>query len=228
MAHAFYLGVDIANGDGDTSPRATLTILQKEQADTDAEARYRLDHARSQVDGASADALADHIQDLVAERPYIGRTNIIVNRSTSFGQELADALNDRGLDPVVATLTRGEGVVAGETDEIGVHLGTADAVRTLANLYRDDRLDFDEFATEAASELARAVQRASEVLDEADGNQETPEAAGSVLAGLNDAGVSLRSAALAAWLASERSFDPTQRLKGDPQTGRPNDEGIGA
>lgn len=226
MAHAFYLGVDVDESEAESTPSATLTILQKEQEDSEVDATYRLDHIRHQADAGSAETLADHIQGLVAERPYIGRTNIVVNGAKAFGKALAEALSDRGLDPVVARLTPGQGAVAGETNEIGVHLGTSDAVRTLAELYRDHRIGFDDFTTEAASELARAVQRASEVLDEADGDQETPEAAGSVLEQFNDAGSHLTSAALAAWVASERSFDPTERLKETPQTERPGDEEL--
>lgn len=225
MAHAFFLGVDLADRESDDHVDATLTILEKEQEQSAAEASYRLDHIRHHEDAASVDDLADHIQGLVAERPYIGRTNIIINRGSSFGQALVDALSERGLDPISATLTGGSGAVSGERDEVGVHLGKSNAVRTLANLYRNRRLGIDDYTTEAASELARGVQRASEVLDEADGNQDTPEASGSTLDALNDAGTPVTSAALAAWVGEERSFDPTQHLKEDPQTGRPNDIG---
>ncbi len=226
MAHAFFLGVDLAAHDSEDRVDATLTILEKEQEQTGAEASYRLDHIRHHEDVASIDDLADHIQGLVAERPYIGRTNIVVNRAPESGQALVEALSGRGLDPVAATLTEGAGTVSGDRDEVGVQLGTTDAVRTLANLYRNRRLGIDDYTTEAASELARGVQRASEVLDEADGNQDTPEASGSTLDPLNDARQPVTSAALAAWVGDERSFDPSQHLKEDPQTGRPNDGAL--
>ena len=221
MAHAFFLGVDVgtaANGSLD----ATLSMLEKEKESSEGAARYRLNHIRHHTDVADADALADHIQSFVADKPYIGRTNIIVHRGPDPGQALIEALKNRGLDPVAATLTVGSGTVSGETDEVGVTLGTADAVRTLAELHRDGLLTIDDHTTEAGSELARGVQRASEALDAADGNQDTPEAAGSRLDVLDDVDTSVRSAALAAWCGTERSFDPSQHLKEDPQTGRPN------
>lgn len=222
MAHAFFLGVDFTSEDASERVEAILTMLEKEQESSDEKATYRLDHIRSRTDVDSIDALADHIQGLVAERPYIGRTNIIVNRGTDSGRALVEALQDLGLDPVAATLTAGSGTVPGERDEVGVHLGTADAVRTLAELYRDRQFQITDHTTEAASELARGVQRAAEVLDEADGSQAVSEASGSVREALSDIGPAVRSAALAAWFGTERSFDPTQHLKEDPQTGRPN------
>jgi hypothetical protein len=225
MAHAFFLGVDVA--DTDDAVDATLTMLEKEKEQTDVAPNYRLDHARRHTDVASAGALADHIQGLVAQRPYIGRTSIVVNRGPAPGQALVEALGERGLDPVAATLTEGSGAVPGGRDEVGVQLGTSDAVRTLAGLYRDRRFGIDDHATEAASDLARGLQRAAERLDEADGNQDTPEAAGSTLDVFNEMGPAVTSAALAAWVGAERSFDPSQHLKQDPQTRRSDQEAPG-
>lgn len=223
MDHAFFLGVDL-DTDG-ASVSATLTVLEKEKEQTDKTARYRLDYIRHHPDVASPDDLADHVQGLVAERPYIGRTTLIVNRSEAPGQDLVDALTERGLDPVAATLTEGSGAVSGEADEVGVHLGTSDAVRTLAELSRDGLFAIEDHTTEAASQLARGVQRATEALDAADANQDTPEAAGSTLDILDDVEPHVRSAALAAWCGTERSFDPSKHLKEDPQTGRPGSQG---
>jgi hypothetical protein len=220
MAHAFFLGIDVGST-ADASPNATLTILEKEKEQSEGTARFRLNYIRPLPNMEAAD-LADHIQSLMAEQPYIGRTNIVVNRGGTFGQALVDALRDRGLDPVAATLTDGSGTVPGETDEVSVSLGTSDAVQILAELHRDGRLVIEDHTTEAGSQLARGVQRASEALDAADGNRETPEADGSPLQMLSDVDMHVRSAALAAWCGTERSFDPSQHLKEDPQTGRPN------
>lgn len=216
MAHAFFLGVDLAENDDD-SVGATLTILEKEKDPSAAEAHFRLDHAR-QYTKDSVDVLADHLQSLLAERPYIGRTNIVVNRTGATGKALVEALAERGLDPVAATLTGGDGVVSGEPDEVGVHLGRVEALRTLAELKRDGRLRIEDHATEVASQLARGVQHVAEALDEADGNWETPEAEGSRLNQLGEVDAAVTSAALAAWCGTERSFDPSQHLKEDPQT----------
>lgn len=220
MAHAFFLGIDGGSA-ADASPNATLTILEKEKEQSEGTARFRLNYIRPLPDMEAAD-LADHIQSLVAKQPYIGRTNIVVNRGEAFGRALVDALTDRGLDPVAATLTDGGGTVPRDADEAGVSLGTSDAVQILAELHRDGRLVMEDHTTEAGSQLARGVQQASEALDAADGNRETPEADGSPLQVLSDADTHVRSAALAAWCGTERSFDPSQHLKEDPQTGRPN------
>jgi hypothetical protein len=61
-------------------------------------------------------------------------------------------------------------------------------------------------------------------LDAADGDQDTPGAAGSTLEALDDVDTHVVSAALAAWCGTERSFDPTQHLKADPHTRRPDEE----
>lgn len=224
MAHAFFLGIDIANRESDTPSDATLTVLEKEKEQSDDEASYRLDHVRHHEPVESIEDFADHVQGLVAERPYIGCTSIVVNRKREAGQVLVDALSDRGLDPVAVTLTEGSGSVPGERDEVGVHLGTADAVRTLAELYRDRRFGIADHAAEAVSDLARGVQRAAEVLDAADGDRSTPTAEGSTLEELNGVGPAVTSAALAAWVGAERSFDPSQHLKEDPHTRRPDQE----
>lgn len=225
MAHAFFLGVDVLPSGDEGSYEVTRTVLEKEKERSDGEASFRLDHIRRHTDVASADDFADHLQGLVAERPYIGRTSIIVNRSTTFGQALIDALNDRGMDPVAATLTQGSGVAAGERDEIGVHLGGIDAVRTIADLHRDGTLVFENHTTETASRLARDVQALAERLDEADGDI---EALGRSTTGpsFDPEATHVTSAALAAWLGTERSFDPSQHLKESPRTG--SSEGPGA
>lgn len=217
MAHAFFLGIDALPNEDANSTGVTLALIEKSKEPDDAESTYRLDHIRHHSEKTAADDLADHLQGLVAERPYIGRTTLIVNRGTEDGQALFDALEDRGLTPVAVTLTGEDGAPAGTTDDRGVRLKRADAVRTLVNLYRDYRLSFEEYATESASRLARDVQGLSEVLDEAEGDTEvsgTAQAAPSV--DPND--THLTSAALAAWLGTERSFDPSQHLKETPQT----------
>jgi hypothetical protein len=223
MAHAFFLGVDLEAHE--SSVDATLTVLEKEEQ-ADGAPRFRLNHARRRVED-TPEALADRIQGLVAERPYIGRTNIVVNRSATPGPALLDALSDRGLDPIAATLSGPGGTAAGESGDEGVTLGRVDAIRTLAELHRDGRLVVEAHTTEAASHLARGLQRTTEVLDEADGTQDTPEAAGSTLEALGESGPHVVSAALAAWCGTERTFDPSQHLKEQPQTRRPDDDRRG-
>lgn len=217
MAHAFFLGVDVASTDEESPPDVTHALVEKSTEEAD-EVTYRLDHIRRHTAVSSAGAFADHLQGLVAGQPYIGRTSIIVNRSTDFGQALVDALTDQGMDPVAAALTEGAGVVAGETDEIGVQLGGIETVRTLADLHRDGLLLIENPTTEVASQLARDVQVLAEQLDEADGDI---EALGTSTAGpsYDPEATHVTSAGLAVWLGTERSFDPSQHLKESPQTG---------
>lgn len=225
MAHAFFLGVDLEDGDG-ASRKATITILEKETEGAEAPPRFRLGYVRHR-DDVSPDALAEALQGLVAEQPYIGRTNIIVNESAPGGDALVEALTERGLDPIAAVLTGGADSVPGDSSEAAVHLGVVDAVRTLADLYRDGRLAVEDHTTEAASRLARGIQHAAEVLDAADGNPDTPAAAGNSLDALDAPNASVVSAALAAWCGTERSFDPSQRLKEPPQTTRTGNDPVG-
>ncbi len=224
MAHAFFLGVDtLPNDEG--AHEVTHAVLEKEKEPSDGEATFRLDHIRRSTDVASADDFADRLQGLVADRPYIGRTSIIVHRGGDFGQALIDALEDRGLDPIAATLTGGTGVTAGTTDEMGVQMGGVDAVRTLAALYRDRTLVLKDYASEVGSRLARDVQALAEQLDEADGDM---EALGESTAGpsFDPEATHVTSAALAAWLGTERSFDPSQHLKESPRTGSSEEPGV--
>jgi len=225
MAHAFFLGVDLAGGD-DASREATITILEKETEGAEAPPRFRLGYVRHR-DDVSPGALAEDLQGLVAEQPYIGRTNIIVNESAPGGDALVEALTERGLDPIAAVLTGGADSGAGDSNEAAVHLGVVDAVRTLADLYRDGRLAVEDHTTEAASRLARGIQHAAEVLDAADANQDTPAAAGNSLDALDAPDASVVSAALAAWCGTERSFDPSQHLKEAPQTTPPGNDPAG-
>ncbi len=109
MAHAFFLGVDVSPADGDGAPDVTHALFEKSKEDSDEPATYRLNRIRDHADVASADDLADHVQGLVADQPYIGRTSLIVNRGADFGAALVGALEDRGMDPVAATLTSGGG-----------------------------------------------------------------------------------------------------------------------
>lgn len=214
MAHAFFLGVDLH---GETTDDATFALLEKEKNPDDEAARYRLDHIRHLTALDSIESLADHLQGLISDQPYIGRTSLIVNCGREAGQALVDVLRDRGLDPVAATLTSGSGAAPGGRREVGVQLGTIDAVRALVELYRDGRFAVEEHSREVASRVARDLQHAFEVLDEAEGDQASGQSPGS-LQEVQDAAPPLTSVSLAAWLGEERSFDPSKHLKNTPQT----------
>lgn len=221
MAHAFFLGVDGTPSEEGSQSDVTITIVEKSKEPADGEASFRLDHINHRSEVSSADEFADYLQGLVADQPYLGRINIIVNRSEEFGQNVIDALEDRGLAPVAATLTSGTGATAGDPDEVGVHLGVSDAVRTMVNLYRDERFAIEGHTTETASRLAREVQNIAEDLDEADGDEVALGTSNSAPS-FDALGPHLTSAALATWLGRERSFDPSKHLKEDPQTQSPS------
>ena len=218
MAHAFFLGIDVAPAEGDGASDVTHALLEKAREHSDEPVTYRLNHIRHHTDVEAAGDLADHLQGLVADQPYIGRTSIIANRGSDFGEALVDALEGRGLDPVAATLTNGGGVAAGAPDEIGVRLGSGDVLRRVVDLYRDGQLHFESHATETASRLARDVQALSERLDEIDGDMEALGETDTEGVSVEPGDTHITSAALAVWLGAERSFDPSQRLKASPQT----------
>ena len=225
MAHAFFLGVDATPSDAADSFDVTFALFEKSKEGNDEIPQYRLDHIRHRTGVPSAEDLAEHLQGVVADRPYIGRTSLIVNRGTTFGQGLVDALEGRGLDPVAATLTEGTGVTSGETDEIAVQLGGIDAVRTLADCHRDGVLTMEGHPTEAGSQLARDVQALAEQLDAADGGSEALEGTTSGPS-FDPTATHVTSAALAVWLGTERSFDPSQHLKESPRTEPANGSSV--
>ena len=224
MAHAFFLGIDARSGDTSGPHEVAYALIEKSAEGDDTEVSYRLNRIRHRTDVASAADLADHLQGLIAEQPYIGRTSLIVNRSSSVGEALVEALRDRGMDPVAAALTDGSGSAAGEPDEMSVSLGGGALVRMLADLHWNGQLSLEGHTSETASHLARDVQALAEHLDETDG---APEALGTSTAGptFDPGALHMTSAALATWLGTERSFDPSQHLKGTPQTESPSPEG---
>jgi hypothetical protein len=224
MAHAFFLGVDVADERSDDPGAVTLSLVEKEQ-NNEASAVFRLDRVTHEAEAPDVGVLADRIQSLVAEAPYIGRTSIIVNRRTEAGQQLVDALDERGLDAVQATMTGGQGATAGAPDEVGVHVSEYDAVDTLASLYRDGRMELPGAASEDTSRLARGIQSFIEMTD--NGPADEPSTVDDTPRRREAYDSHVTSAALATWLGTERSFDPTQHLKEDPQTETPGPDSIG-
>lgn len=213
MAHAFVLG---AAPTPDESDGITLTLLEKEAGPDDGAPQYRLNRVQHHDGPVEAEALAKRLQDLMAERPYTGRTTVIVDRGPDLGAALVEALRDRGLDPVAVTLASGD-APAERSGTDDVYVEVLEAVRTLVALYRDERFVVEEYATEEASRLARGTQRAFEALDEIEGDQASGGSATRSFRA-DEVDTYVTSAALAAWLGTERSFDPSQHLKQSPQT----------
>lgn len=221
MAYEFFLGIDVAESDGGADTPGTTTLALVEKTDENAEevgVEYRLDSVRVFDPDTPADDIASHVQSLVADSPYIGRTSVIVNRASDRGQAIENALTDLGLGPVAATITdNGSDTAPTGPDRPGVNASAHEIVDTLALEYRNARFSVDHRETEHASRLARELQSYVEyVVEPAEG-----EAAGD----LDDAPARpdaydnhVTAAGLAVWFGSERTFDPVSRLKEDPST----------
>jgi len=219
MAHSFFLGVDTRAGTDDSSdgasPTATLTLLEKEQAGND-HPLYRLDSIRQEEGDIDAENLADHIQTLVARSPYIGRTSIIIHRHDDLGQAVVEALRNRGLDPTKAVFADPDG--GRDFEGADVTINPDDALEIISDLYRDGYLEFEQQASEDVSHLARGLQRMVEHFADVEEASAAPDNSDGVPNRPKKIQPQVTSAALAAWLGAERSFDPSQHLKEHPQT----------
>ncbi|WP_022834388.1 hypothetical protein [Salisaeta longa] len=199
MPHAFYLGVDARE------ETAGITVLSKE---TDGQDDTTVHLNQAQFIEEAPEALADRLQAFVSERPYIGRTTLVVNTATERGAAVHEALGALGLDAVDVTLTDATTHTTGDENAMSVVLGIEEALESLATLHQDGALTLDGLNTEAASDLARSLQR---YLDDQVTN-DAPD-------GPTSYSAALTSASLAGWMASERTFDPTERLKTDMRSG---------
>lgn len=222
MAHAFFLGIDVADETSDVPGAVTATLLEKTDTGNDTLPQYRLDRIAHYDTPPPVDTVADRLQSLVAETPYIGRTTIVVNTTTGTGRTLHETLDARGLAPSAVTLTGGMGTTSEATETMGVHLAEYDAVETLATAYREGRLDVSGPATEAVSQLARGIQSFVEALTDAEDATETPDDVSARPQRPEAFDTHVTSAALAVWTGTERSFDPTEHLREPPTNASPS------
>lgn len=221
MAYEFFLGIDVAESEGGTDAPgiATLALVEKTDENVEgADVGYRLDSVRVFAPDAPAAEIASHVQSLVADSPYIGRTSIIVNRGSNRGQAIEDALTDLGLGPVAATITENSSDAAPTgPDRSGVNASAHEIVDTLAREYRSARFSVEHRETEHASRLARELQSYVEyVVEPAEG--EAPSDLDDAPARPDAYDNHVTAAGLAVWFGSERTFDPASRLKEDPNT----------
>lgn len=222
MAYAFFLGIDVASDDEDAPDSVVCSLLEKSQ-DNDATS-YRLDSVRRFGAETRSEDIAEQLQSVVLDAPYTARTSFVVNRKPDRGAAVYDALDDLGL-PVRAVALTASG------EETARALGSDDEERTteqevvtvLAEAHRDGALTLQHRETKEATELARSLQQyAALAVDGADmddavpANGENAENEGEALPMSFRALVT--STALAAWFASQRSFDPASRLKQTPHT----------
>jgi len=226
MAYAFFLGIDVARTDSEDAGTVICSLFEKSQQDDAPE--YRLDSIRSFGETADPEEIAEQLQGLLVEAPYTARTSFVVNRASPRGQAIFDALDGLGLPVRAVTLTpsgsraqhdseaeRDEGLA---TDERTME---QDVVAALAQVHRDRTLTIQHRETDEAAALARNLQHYAALAVETRSGDETAHEEGA-----EEEGEALptsfpplvTSSALAVWFASQRSFDPTSRLKETPNT----------
>ena len=241
MAHAFFLGIDVARTDSEDAGTVICSLLEKSQQDDTPE--YRLDSIRSFDKTADPGEIAEQLQGLLVEAPYTARTSFVVNRASPRGQAIFDALDGLGL-PVRAVTMTPSGSRAQRDSEAQRDEGSAtdertmeqDVVAALAQIHRDRTLTIQHRETDEAATLARNLQHyAALAVDTRDGDEEARDEAARDEAARDEAarddeseeeGEALptsfpplvTSSALAVWFASQRSFDPASRLKETPNT----------
>lgn len=212
MAYEFILGVDVVNAEGDTLT-AAFTIFEKTTNDRDEAPQYRLDLLEERSGFESTDDLAEHIQSLLTQKTYVARTVPMINQTTAEGQAVHDALEERGLAPVGATLSSSSTTVSGSRDEMNAAVSAHNVLDTLRTLHRNGRVDLHaQKDTEEASRLVRAIEWFSESGVDEEGEERRVNMA---LAPEDDGPYEplVVSTALACWLGEEQTFDPTEHLK---------------
>jgi len=216
MAYEFIVGVDVVHAERDALT-AAFAIFEKTSDGAEAAPRYRLDLLEERSGFASTDDLAEHIQSLLTQKPYVARTVPIINRTADDGRAVHDALGERGLAPVGATLSDSTTTVSGARDEMNATVSARNLLDTLRTLHRSGRVDLRaQKDTDEASRLVRAIEWFSESGVDETGEERRVEMA-LVPDGDGPYEPLVISVALACWLGEEQTFDPTEHLKGELQ-----------
>lgn len=215
MAYAFYLGLDAAPEEG-----TTLALVEKdvdEGAKNRGEVAYHLRDLQA-LGQADPDAVAERVQDLIAETPYVGRTLLVINKAT--GEEVLKALEERGLTTIGVTLTGGDAATQDGTgftltggddadvEDAGLYVSEEDLVVKLQELHSAHRFDTGPESLEEVDALMEGLRTYG--LDEGARQagaepQRDARHSGHVL-----------STALACWYGEQHSLDPTEHLAGSP------------
>lgn len=223
--YQFFLGVDVVDTE-ETGVMAALALVEKEESDAAKEPIYRLHLLDRIVEENSGEDIANRIQSVLTEQPYIARTVPVINRTSAAGQRVYDALNEQGLAAIGAVLSTGTSTVAGDTSEMRVSISVDRAIEGLTALYRTRRLDpSPQQNKEIASELARGIERFGAEGAGGDGEDLHEDMAISREDGPYDALVV--STALACWIAQEHTFDPAEHLKGQMEGITDSERGPG-
>lgn len=215
MAYTFYLGLDAA-----PEEEATLALVEKdadEGATDREEATYHLRDLQTLGD-ADASAVAERVQDLMAETPYVGRTLLVINKTTD--ADVLEALEERGLTTIGVTVTGGnaatqegtgftlEGGDSAGVQDAGLYVSEEDLVvklQELRSVHRFDTGDENLENVDALMEGLRTYNLDEGARDASAEPQRDAKHSGHVLA-----------TALACWYGEQRSFDPTEQLSGPP------------
>lgn len=210
MAYEFILGIDVVPT-GDSSHTVALTAVEKTDEEG-AQPHYRIERIEQANGLEEAPDVAEHIQSLITQKPYVARTVPVINQTTEAGQAVREALADRGLDVVGVTLSRGTTTVSGDRSEMNPSVAVRDAVDLLQTLYHDGRLDAEpQQNDEDVSRLLRAIEWFSDSGTDESGEERR------VTMPLDTADARYEpvmvSTMVACWLGTEQTFDPTEHLK---------------
>lgn len=216
MAYEFILGVDAVPA-GDESFTVALTAVEKTDENAD-HPHYRVERLEASDPLGSVDAVAEHIQSLLTQKPYVARTIPVINKTSEPGRAVHDALSERGLDLVGVTLSNNTATVSGQRDEMNASVSARDAVDMLQALYHDGRLEVEpQQNNEQASRLLRAIEWFSD--SGTDESGEERRVAMPLDPSSDRYEPVMVSTLVACWLGEEQTFDPTERLKESLQGG---------
>lgn len=148
MPYAFVLGLDV------TPKAATLSILEETRdRDTD-EPVYYVRRLERLVDEPSDEALASHVQEVIAQPPYTGRTSLVINQTSSRGQKVLDRLKTSGASPTGVLITEMEIETEEEDTLLASESRLVEAARALSE---KGRLRLSKVETEASSWLEQGL-----------------------------------------------------------------------
>ncbi|HET6569666.1 MAG TPA: hypothetical protein VFG50_16995 [Rhodothermales bacterium] len=221
MAYEFFLGIDRA-GDSDLF---TLALVEKSRYATEGDITYHVRRLEQRCD-QDASAVAAFVKDLIADEPYVGRTEIVVNRTQKQGRALLQRLVDEGLTPIGATLTGGDsaaqsgpGIVVdhgiGPNNEGGFIISEHDVVEAVEEIYRNGQLKL-EHDSEEMSSMAHGLEDYVYRAGEAGVALEHISGRPGRRADHHDL---VLATALACWYGQHLSFDPSEHYDELPDTG---------
>ena len=105
MAYEFILGIDVVPT-GDSSHTVALTAVEKTDEEG-AQPHYRIERIEQANGLEKAPDVAEHIQSLITQKPYVARTVPVINQTTEAGSAARAAPADRGGGGAGATFSRG-------------------------------------------------------------------------------------------------------------------------